>query len=66
MPTILFVVMLLIPGMPEPQVQKVPVESYEACVAQVASMQEQYKKHASEEFKIIVGYEVTNQKSNPA
>ena len=64
--TIFAVFMLLLPGMDKPNVQRVPVPSYDECVKVIEKLMVQVKEHDGIEQKVFVGCEVTGVKSDPA
>ena len=64
--TIVAVFMLLLPGMERPQIQRIPVSSYEACVQIIAGLMAQVKAHDGIEQKVFVGCEISGVKSDPA
>lgn len=64
--TIFAVFMLLLPGMDEPKIQRVPMSSYDECLQFVGRLMEQVKEHDGQEQKVVVACEVTGVKSNPA
>lgn len=66
MEVIVAVVMLLLPGMEKPVINRIPMESFEACQAKVAEAGEGLKLHAGETYKYMVAREVTSTKSDPA
>lgn len=62
------VVMLLTPGMERPVVERVPVDSYQACLergAQIKERAEEENKKGSE-FRVMVGCEFQSDKSDPS
>lgn len=65
MPTFALVMLLLVPGMSEPMVDRMPMESPQACFAKAAEMMEGLKKHEGEAFKALIACEVVSAKSNP-
>ena len=64
--TIFAVFMLLLPGMDKPQVQRVPVPSYDDCVKVIEKLMVQVKEHDGIEQKVFVGCEISGVKSDPA
>ena len=64
--TIFAVFMLLLPGMDKPQVQRVPVPSYDECVKVIEKLMVQVKEHDGIEQKVFVGCEISGVKSDPA
>ncbi len=64
---IFFVIMLLTPGMTEPVVKKDQVESYQACLDEVAKIKEVAERKNSEghAFKVLAGCEFQSDKSDP-
>ncbi len=64
--TIFAVFMLLLPGMDKPQVQRVPVQSYDECLQLVGQLMAQVKAHDGIEQKVFIGCEVAGVKSDPA
>ena len=64
--TIFAVFMLLLPGMDKPNVQRVPVPSYDECVKVIEKLMVQVKEHDGIEQKVFVGCEVSGVKSDPA
>lgn len=64
--TIFAVFMMLLPGMDEPRVQRVPMPSYEACVRMVARLMATVKEHDGVEQKVVVGCEINGVKSDPS
>ena len=64
--TIFAVFMLLLPGMDKPQVQRVPVSSYEECLSHIAKALIMVKEHDGIEQKVFVGCEISGVKSDPA
>ena len=63
--TIFAVFMLLLPGMDEPKVRRLPMQSYDECVQFVGRMMAQVKEHDGQEQKVVVGCEVTGVKADP-
>lgn len=65
---ILFVVMLLSPGMPQPFVKREPVDSYAACLEQVAKIEAKASElnARGESFRVLAGCEWQSDKSDPA
>ena len=64
--TIFAVFVLLLPGMDKPQVQRVPVPSYDECVKAIEKLMVQVKEHDGIEQKVFVGCEISGVKSDPA
>ncbi len=64
--SIFAVFMLLLPGMDKPQVQRMPVASYEECLQRIAAVLELVKQHDGQEQKVVVACEITGVKSDPA
>lgn len=64
--TIFAVFMLLLPGMDKPQVQRVPVASYEDCLKHIEQALALVKSHDGQEQKVVVACEITGVKSDPA
>jgi hypothetical protein len=64
--TIFAVFMLLLPGMDKPQVQRIPVPSYDDCVKVIERLMVQVKEHDGIEQKVFVGCEISGVKSDPA
>ena len=64
--TIFAVFMLLLPGMDKPNVQRVPVPSYDECVKVIEKLMAQVKEHDGIEQKVFVGCEISGVKSDPA
>jgi hypothetical protein len=64
--TIFAVFMLLLPGMDKPNVQRVPVPSYDECVKVIEKLMVQVKEHDGIEQKVFVGCEISGVKSDPA
>jgi hypothetical protein len=60
------VVILMLPGMTEPKVQRVPIESFEACLAKVKEAGAAMDAHKGEQFVYAVVCEVTGSKADPA
>lgn len=63
-----FVVMLLSPGMTQPFVKREAVDTYAACLEQVAKINETATRlnARGEGFKVLAGCEWHSDKSNPA
>jgi hypothetical protein len=64
--SVVLVVVLLLPGMDEPRVQRYPMESFEACMAKVQEAGEGLKAHEGEAYRYLVGCEITGTKTDPA
>ena len=64
--TIFAVFMLLLPGADHPNVQRLPVPSYDECVKVIGQLMEQVKAHDGIEQKVFVGCEISGVKSDPA
>ena len=64
--TIFAVFMLLLPGMDKPNVQRVPVPSYDECLKVIEKLMVQVKEHDGIEQKVFVGCEISGVKSDPA
>lgn len=64
--TIFAIFMLLLPGMDKPQVQRIPVSSYEECLETIGKMLAMVKDHDGIEQKAVVACEVNGVKSDPA
>lgn len=64
--TIFAVFMLLLPGMDKPNVQRVPMESYEQCLEAISKLMAQVKEHDGIEQKVVVACEVNGVKADPA
>lgn len=61
------VMMLLLPGMSEPKVlHGKPLDSFEECMAAVKSAGDLIEAHKGEQYKFMVGCEVTGNKADPA
>jgi hypothetical protein len=56
----------MLPGMTEPKVQRVPIESFEACLAKVKEAGAAMDAHKGEQFIYAVACEVTGSKADPA
>ena len=65
---IIFVVMLLSPGMTQPFVKRQPVETYAACLDEVARVRAKAVElnAKGQEFKVLAGCEWDSEKSDPA
>lgn len=65
---IFFVAILLAPGMTQPFAHREPVDTYAACLAEVARIQAQIVElnARGEEFQISIGCEFQSEKSTPA
>lgn len=65
---IIFVVMLLSPGMTQPFVKRQPVDTYAACLDEVARVQSKAVElnAKGQEFKVLAGCEWDSDKSDPA
>jgi hypothetical protein len=65
---IIFVVMLLSPGMTQPFVKKVPVDTYAACLDEMARVQSKAVElnARGEGFRVLAGCEWDSEKSDPA
>lgn len=66
MTQIFVVFMLLLPSMDRPNVQRMPVSSYEECLQIVGKLMAQVKEHEGIEQKAVVACEVNGVKSDPA
>lgn len=64
--TIFAVFMLLLPGMDQPRVQRIPVQSYEECLQRIGAILELIKSHDGIEQKAFVGCEVNGVKTDPS
>lgn len=64
--TIFAIFMLLLPGMDKPQVQRIPVSSYEECLETVGKMLAMVKAHDGIEQKAAVACEIDGAKADPA
>jgi hypothetical protein len=64
--TYMFVAFLLLPGMPAQIDTREPMDSLEACQARVAEVLEAVKEHEGEQYKFLVGCELTGKKADPA
>lgn len=64
--TIFAIFMLLLPGMDQPKVQRLPMPSYEACLKHVERILALVKEHDGIEQKAVVGCEVNGVKSGPS
>lgn len=60
------VALLMVPGMSEPRIFRTPMASYEECLAKVKEAGEALKAHEGEQYKYMVGCEVTGNKADPA
>lgn len=63
---VVLVAYLMLPGMSEPIVKKIPMESYSACIAKITEVGDGLKLHNGEAYKYFVGCEVTGSKSDPS
>lgn len=65
---IFFVVMLLSPGMTQPFVKREPVDTYAACLDQVAKVEAKAVElnARGEGFKVLAGCEWNSEKGDPA
>jgi hypothetical protein len=64
--SVVLVVMLILPGMDEPRMQRFPMASFEACMAKIAEAGEGLKAHDGEAYRYFVGCETTGNKADPA
>lgn len=64
--TIFAVLMVLLPGMDKPQVQRFPATSYAECLQHIEKMLALVEAHDGIEQKVIVACEITGVKSDPS
>lgn len=64
--TYLFIAILLLPGMPEQVVTAEPFETLEACMARVQEAAVSAKEHEGEQYKFLVGCQLSGNKADPA
>ena len=64
--TYMFVAFLLLPGMAAQVDTREPMDSLEACQARVGEALAAAKEHEGEQYKFLVGCELTGLKADPA
>jgi hypothetical protein len=64
--TIFAILMVLLPGMDKPQVQRIPASSYKECLQHLEKLMALVEAHDGIEQKVVVACEVNGVKSDPA
>jgi hypothetical protein len=63
---VLLTLILLVPGMSEPIVEKTPQPNIEQCVLAVENITaKMIKNHAGDQFKLLAGCEISGSKADP-